>query len=95
MAIGRAQIVVNGLSLSVACEPGDEARVERLGRDLDRRVRAMRNALPGAGDAKLLIAVALSLLDEAGGDEGRASPDVQARLSELAERAEAAARSLS
>ena len=93
-----ATIRVNGLALTVACRPGDEARIQTLGKDLDRRVRGMRKAMPGAGDVKLLIAVALSLLAEA--DEAtetgaqQIDADVLARLLTLTERAEGAADAL-
>ncbi len=48
----------------IACRDGDEERLLQLAADIDRRARAVMDALGPQGEVKLLLIVALLLADE-------------------------------
>lgn len=62
--MAKADIEVNNRRYSVACAPGQEARLSELGGKLDRRVRHIADAVGDIGEARLFLVAALSLLDE-------------------------------
>lgn len=76
--MAKADIEVNERRYSVACAPGQEARLAKLGDQLDMRVRQIQDAVGDIGEARLLLIAALALLDEldakpANGQTGRAA----------------------
>ena len=99
--MAKADITIQGKLYSVACAPGQEARLVDLSRDLDVRVRQIAEAVGDIGEEKLLLIAALALLDEldeaksatpaiAGADRAAAAiGDAAARIRALAERIEA------
>lgn len=101
--MAKADIKVRGRSYSVACAPGQEARLLGLSRQLDARVQDIATAVGNIGDDRLLLIAALALLDEldashraqaaaAGPDVARAAEalnDSAARIEALAARIEA------
>lgn len=101
--MAKADIKVRGRSYSVACAPGQEARLVGLSRQLDARVQDIASAVGNIGDDRLLLIAALALLDEldashrsqvaaAGPDVARAAEalnDSAARIEALAARIEA------
>ena len=101
--MAKADIKVRGRSYSVACAPGQEARLIALSRQLDARVQEISNAVGNIGDDRLLLLASLALLDEldashqaqaaaAGPDierAARALTDTAARIEALAARIEA------
>lgn len=48
----------------MACDPGEEQKLEELGAALDRRVATLRAALGEVGDLRLLVMAAITCLDE-------------------------------
>ena len=62
--MAKADIRIRGRAYSVACAPGQEARLEGLGRQLDRRIESIAGAIGDIGEARLLLVAALALLDE-------------------------------
>ena len=60
----QADIEIFGRRYSVACAPGQEARLNELGLELDARVSKIAEAVGDVGDDRLLLVAALSLLDE-------------------------------
>lgn len=95
--MAKADIIVQGRAYSVACAAGQEARLEALARDLDRRVVAISDAVGDIGEARLLLVTALSLMDEldVAKRAGPPPPDIEvkatAALSDAAARIEALA----
>lgn len=61
-----AQIVVtiNGRSYPVACNEGEERRIEELARYVDGKVKGFARELGQIGEARLLVLAALVLADE-------------------------------
>ena len=74
--MAKADIEVNNRHYSVACAPGQEARLATLGARLDRRVREIGGAVGDIGEARLFLIAALALLDEleAGGMSSAPAP---------------------
>lgn len=62
--MAKADIEINGHRYSVACVPGQEARLQKLGVRLDRRVQQIAGAVGDIGEARLLLIASLALLDE-------------------------------
>lgn len=62
--MAKADIVIRGKSYSVACAPGQEARLTSLSRELDARVQQIANAVGDIGDDRILLITSLALLDE-------------------------------
>lgn len=61
--MNRKRVKVGGQTYSVACEPGDEARVEALARSVDERLDRLGGARAPTAAQNLLLA-ALMLADE-------------------------------
>ena len=98
--MARADISVRGRSYSIACAPGQEARLEALAARLDKRVEGIAQAVGDVGDARLLLIASLALLDELDAARLAKSPveaekraasvliDAAARIEAIAQRAE-------
>ena len=74
--MAKADITIRGREYSVACAPGQEARLVELSRDLDKRVRTIAEAVGDIGEARLLLVAALALLDELDAAERGAPVDL-------------------
>jgi len=95
--MAKADISLRGRLYSVACAPGQEARLVELSRKLDGRVEKIEQAVGDVGEERLLLVVALSLLDEleaahgAGGSSSGPGKMAAQALVRAAERIEALA----
>jgi cell division protein ZapA len=90
----HVSVTINGRAYSVACEAGQEARIERLALEVDERVQGFVRQVGQAGEARLLVLAALVIADELAEARGAASPDegrLAAGLERLAQRIEAVA----
>jgi len=57
-------ININGRSHSIACEEGEEERVEYLGSLISKAVDNLASRLGPIGDIKLMLLAAMTVLDE-------------------------------
>lgn len=94
--MAKADIRIRGRSFSIACAPGQEARVQRLAEQLDARLARISSAVGDIGDERLLLVAAIALLDELDAarqvQPGAAAEDRAAALvTEMAEKVEALA----
>lgn len=62
--MAKAEISIRGRSYSVACAPGQEARLIALSRQLDVRIADIAKAVGDIGHDRLLLIASLALLDE-------------------------------
>lgn len=62
--MAKADITLRGRAFSVACAPGQEARLVSLSKELNKRVEQISGAVGEIGDERLLLIAALALLDE-------------------------------
>ena len=62
--MAKADITIRGRAYSVACAPGQEARLAALSRQLDNRVTQIAGAVGDIGEDRILLIAALALLDE-------------------------------
>lgn len=62
--MAKADITLRGRNYSIACAPGQEARITALSQQLDARVRHIASAVGDIGEDRLLLITALALLDE-------------------------------
>lgn len=83
--MAKADITLRGRSFSIACAPGQEMRVQRLGEQLDERVSQIAAAVGDIGEERLLLITALALLDELDAARRGVSPrpETDARAIEL------------
>jgi cell division protein ZapA len=78
-----AQVVVTiaGRTYRMACDDGEEARLEHLARDFDARITGLRTSFGEIGDQRIIVMAALTLADELA-EAQRQISDLQSRLSE-------------
>jgi cell division protein ZapA len=98
--LAQLTVKINGYAYTVGCEDGQEAHLLAMAEEVDKRVGSIRALGGQSGEARLLALAALLLADELhdmrldrgrqGGGQGTAPP-LTAKLSRLAERAEAIA----
>ena len=84
-----AVVTVAGRAYRVGCEPGEEPRIEALGRLVDERIEKLREGFGEIGDQRLLVMGALGFADEAEDHRLRAEKlesSLDALRVELAER---------
>ena len=75
-----AQVVVSiaGRTYRMACDDGEEARLEQLARDFDARIAGLRASFGEIGDQRIIVMAALSIADEVA--------EAQRQIAELKER---------
>jgi cell division protein ZapA len=75
-----AQVVVTiaGRTYRMACDDGEEARLEHLARDFDTRIAGLRASFGEIGDQRIIVMAALTLADE--------RAEAQRQIGELKER---------
>ncbi|XWN33919.1 MAG: cell division protein ZapA [Devosia sp.] len=59
----RIDVMIDGQSYRMACEEGDEDRLQSLAGELDTTVRSLREKLGDLGGRRLTVIAALSILD--------------------------------
>ncbi len=62
--MAQVQVMINGRYYAVACDDGQEAHVERLGRYLEQKVSTLVQSVGQVGDARLLLMAGLIIADE-------------------------------
>ena len=62
--MAQVQIMINGRPYAVACDDGQEAHVERLGRYLEQKVSGLVGTVGQVGEARLLLMAGLIVADE-------------------------------
>lgn len=62
--MSKADIVIRGKTISIACAEGQEAHLQELGRRFNARIQALEETIGDVGDLRLLVAAGLSLVDE-------------------------------
>ena len=92
--MGQLTVTINARDYAIACEDGDEPRIEALARELDRRVVALAESVGQVGHARLLAIASLIMADEltdARAEVERLSARVEALEADAAEERETAA----
>ena len=87
--MAQVQVTIGGRNYRLACNPGEEAHLEGLARNLDARIAEMRTAFGEIGDQRLTVMAALVFADETV-EARRAAEREIARASELAQAVAAA-----
>ena len=59
-------IRLNGTSYQIGCGPGEEARIEKLGKEIEDILQSLVGSVGQIGEARLLAMAALILADRAG-----------------------------
>ena len=87
--MAQLSVTIGGRTYRLACNPGEEARLEALAQGLDRKIQEMREAFGEIGDQRLTVMAALTFADDAA--ESRALAQREAARADAADaRAEAA-----
>ena len=78
-----AQVVVTiaGRTYRMACDDGEEARLEHLAREFDARIAGLRASFGEIGDQRIVVMAALTLADELG-EAQRQIAELHAKLAE-------------
>ncbi|NMM42950.1 cell division protein ZapA [Rhodospirillaceae bacterium KN72] len=97
--MAQVTITINNRPYTVACEDGQEPRLQELADALDREVAGLARAVGQIGDSRLLVISGLSLIDRlesapavalAEPVEAPAAPDNSQEIAALEARAQAA-----
>ena len=88
--MAHVTVTIAGRQYRMACEDGQQAHLEQLAADLDRRVGNLRENFGEIGDSRLLVMAALTLSDELTDVTGRIRR-LESELSSLQEGRSAAA----
>lgn len=62
--MSKAEIEIGDKRYSIACAPGQEARLQALASRLDKRIENIKTAVGDIGEARLFLVAALALIDE-------------------------------
>lgn len=62
--MSKAELTIAGRRYVLGCAPGQEERLQELGRRFDARVQDLVDALGDIGPERLFLAAGLSLLDD-------------------------------
>ncbi len=62
--MARVEIALNGQKYGVACEDGQEARLQEVASFVDARMRALSAGKPHAAETQLLVLSTLTLADQ-------------------------------
>lgn len=60
----QVSVTINGRSYPVACDVGEEQRIQELARAIDGKVASFARQVGQAGEGRLLVLAALVLADE-------------------------------
>lgn len=61
----RVEVMLNGRAYAIACQDGQEKRLQELANHVDTHLREAGIAAPGAGETMLLVMASLLLADKA------------------------------
>lgn len=61
----RVEVMLNGRAYAIACQDGQEKRLQELAGHVDAHLREAGIAAPGAGETMLLVMASLLLADKA------------------------------
>lgn len=62
--MAEVSVTINGRVYRMACDPGQEDHLSRLGRELDQRIAQMRDSFGEIGDTRLAVMAAIMVADE-------------------------------
>ena len=95
--MSKADIEIGGKRYSIACAPGQEARLSTLALRLNKRIDKIKDAVGDIGEARLMLIASLALIDEldTAREKGETTPkvvsDASAALLDAAARIDAIA----
>ena len=72
--MAQVTITINNRPYTVACEDGQEPRLQELAESLDREVAGLARAVGQIGDSRLLVISGLSLIDRLDSAPAAAAP---------------------
>jgi cell division protein ZapA len=91
--MAQVSVTIDGRKYRLACNEGEEARLESLAGMIDEKIGEMRVAFGEIGDQRLVIMAALTIADNLGEARDQAAAE-RKRSAEAEERAQAIASSL-
>lgn len=62
--MAEVSVSINGRVYRMACDPGQEDHLSRLGRELDQRIAQLRESFGEIGDTRLAVMAAIMVADE-------------------------------
>jgi cell division protein ZapA len=80
--MAQVSVSIGGRAYRLACNPGEEERLEALAATLDKKIAEMRESFGEIGDQRLTVMAALTIADEA--SEAHSSARREARRAEAA-----------
>lgn len=91
--MAQVSVTIDGRKYRLACNEGEEARLESLAGMIDEKIGEMRTAFGEIGDQRLVIMAALTIADSLAEARDQAAAE-RTRFEEAEQRAQAVASSL-
>lgn len=98
--MAQVTLRINGYAYTIGCRDGEEAHLNDMGREVEKRIETIKSSAGQSGEARMLVMASLLMADElfemqqrlAAAQSGGGAPASDARLgrrlSRLAKRAE-------
>jgi cell division protein ZapA len=93
--MAQVTLRINGFAYTIGCRDGEEAHLNAMGREVEKRIDAIRSSAGQSGEARMLLMAALTMADEIYEFEqrpqastGGGDAKLGRRLSRMAKRAE-------
>lgn len=79
--MAQVVVMIAGRTYRMACDDGEEARLEHLAQEFDARIAGLRASFGEIGDQRIIVMAALTLADELA-EAQRQVADAKAKLGE-------------
>jgi cell division protein ZapA len=93
--MAQVTLRINGYAYTLGCRDGEEAHLNAMAREVEKRIEAVRSTAGQSGESRMLLMAALTMADELYETEqrlqsgqGGAEARLGRRLSRMAKRAE-------
>lgn len=94
--MAQVTLRINGYAYTVGCQDGEEAHLQAMAGEVERRIESVRAAAGQSGEARMLVMASLLMADDLyemskamkSGQPAPAEPKLGRRLGKLAQRAE-------
>ena len=94
--MAQVTVRINGYAYTIGCQDGEEAHLEAMAGEVERRIDTIKATAGPSGEARMLVMAALLMADDLyemgkaarGGQAVSADPKLGRRLGKLAKRAE-------
>lgn len=90
--MAKVNLEINGRKYALGCDDGEEVRLERLGQELDERIKGLANQFGQIGDLRLLVMAGITMTDEISEMQGAINEQAAALTADIRKNSDRAIR---